>query len=69
MFLGISATASVLAMLFAAQYAVGVFTQGPRLTIPQMALVHGSCNAIFALGGLLGWGFVRPRSVHIKRDA
>ncbi|MDB5032893.1 MAG: rane protein [Chlorobi bacterium] len=69
MFLGISATASVLAMLFAAQYAVGVFMQGPRLTIPQMALVHGSCNAIFALGGLLGWGFVRPRSVHIKRDA
>jgi hypothetical protein len=68
-FLSASAIASVLAMLFAAHYAVGVFTQGPRLTIPQMALVHGSSNAIFALGGLLGWGIIRPRSARIKGEA
>jgi hypothetical protein len=59
-FLAISALASVVAMLFALLYALGSFLERSFVSIPEMAIVHGCVNALFALGALLCWGIVRP---------
>jgi len=58
--LTISALASVWAMLFALLYALSSFAGHLLVPIPTMALIHGAANALFALGGLTGWGIVRP---------
>lgn len=61
--LGISACASAAAMILAVLYAAGTFLQISIITIPQMAASHGILNGLFALGGLVGWGIIRPRAV------
>ncbi len=58
--LGTAALSSVVAMFFACLYALGMYTERFFISIPQMALVHGCTNGLFALCGLLGWGIVRP---------
>ncbi len=58
--LTISALASVWAMFFALLYALSAFAGNLLVSIPTMALIHGVANALFALGGLIGWGIVRP---------
>lgn len=60
--LGIAACASAVAMILAVLYATGTFMQISIITIPQMAVSHGILNGLFALGGVLGWGIVRPRA-------
>ncbi len=54
--LGVSAVSLVAAMILAAAYAVGEFTERYWLLIPRMAGIHGTANALgFTLCGLLGW--------------
>lgn len=66
-FLLIACLSTIGAMALACAYALGNFTNNPRLTIARMAETHGMANAFgFALCGLLGWSFSRPRS---KRPA
>jgi hypothetical protein len=52
----ISALSLIFGMLLVAVYAVGEATGRAWLTVPQMARLHGTLNALgFALCGLLGW--------------
>lgn len=54
--LAVAAVSLVGAMLLAAAYAVGQYTEQYWLLIPQMARWHGTANAFgFALCGLLAW--------------
>ena len=51
-----SALSLLLGMLLVAVYAVGEAMGRPWLTVPQMARLHGTINALgFSLCGLLGW--------------
>jgi hypothetical protein len=53
---GGSAIMAMIAMLAAVTYAVGEFTGGDWITIPQMLRVHGEANALgFVLCNLLAW--------------
>jgi hypothetical protein len=63
--LSISALASIWAMCFALLYALSSFAGHILVSIPVMALIHGAANAIFSLGGLIGWSIVRPAPVTI----
>lgn len=57
--LAISAASLVAAMAFAGIYALGKYTGGNWLEIPEMAMVHGVANAVgFSLCGLMGWNLV-----------
>ncbi len=50
-------------MILAVDWALGQHTAIRALTIPQMAQVHGSLNALgFAVCGLLGWRLHAARS-------
>lgn len=54
--LAVAAASLVGAMVLAAAYAVGQYTEQYWLLIPQMARWHGTANAFgFSLCGLLGW--------------
>jgi hypothetical protein len=54
--LAVAALSLVSAMILAAAYAIGQYTDQYWLLIPQMARWHGTANALgFSLCGLLGW--------------
>lgn len=59
--LRISAIASIVAMLFALLYAISSYLEQTLISIPEMAIVHGCVNALFALAGLLSWSIIRPQ--------
>lgn len=49
------------AMLFGGRHAVTIIPNLPPLTIGEMAILHGTANALgFALCGVLGWRLVAP---------
>jgi len=57
----VSAASLALAMAFAVTYGAGEFTGASFVTIPTMARLHGSINALgFALPAALAWMIVRP---------
>jgi len=54
--LGVSATSAVIAMIYAAVYALADFFGAVWIAIPQMARTHGAIQAVgFSVCGLLGW--------------
>ena len=66
--LGVSAGSLVVGMLLAAVYAIGEYSGNPLISIPRMAWVHGTLNAIgFSLCGLLGWVLAaRERATEVR---
>jgi hypothetical protein len=57
----VSAASLALAMAFAVTYGAGEFTGASFVTIPTMARLHGSINALgFVLPATLAWMLVRP---------
>ncbi len=61
--LTISAIAVVAPMILAVDWVLGQHAEIPALSIPQMAQVHGSLNALaFSVCGLLGWRLLADRS-------
>lgn len=54
--LGVSAITVIAPMFLAVDWALGQYNAIPALTIPQMAQVHGTLNALgFSISGLLAW--------------
>lgn len=54
--LAVSTASAVVAATLALAYGWGELVGGPVVSIPWMARVHGTANALgFVLGGLLGW--------------
>ncbi len=55
-FLAASACAVVVPMFLAVDWALGQHVDIPALSIPRMAAIHGSLNALgFSACGILGW--------------
>jgi hypothetical protein len=58
--LAVSALSLVAAMVLAGIYALGKYTGGNWLEIPEMAVMHGFANALgFTFCGLVGWNLAR----------
>lgn len=61
--LAASACAVVAPMLLAVNWALGQHVDIPSLSIPRMAAIHGSLNALgFSACGILGWRLVEARA-------
>lgn len=59
----VSALSALLPMAMALVYALGEHLETTWLGIPQMAVYHGSLNALgFSLCGLAGWTVAQPRT-------
>lgn len=62
--LAASASSVIAGMILACVYAVSDFAGRELISIPQMALFHGTINGLgFALCGLLGWTLVFPEGL------
>jgi hypothetical protein len=60
--LAVSAISVVVPMVLAIFWAIAQHVEAPALSIPDMALVHGTTNALgWSLCGLLGWQKSTPR--------
>lgn len=61
--LALSACAVVAPMLLAVDWALGQHVDIPSLSIPRMAAIHGSLNALgFSACGILGWRLIEARA-------
>jgi hypothetical protein len=61
--LAASACAVVAPMLLAVDWALGQHVDIPSLSIPRMAAIHGSLNALgFSACGILGWRLMEARA-------
>jgi hypothetical protein len=60
----VSNASSALAMMLACLYAYSIVTKQLIINIPQMALIHGTANALgFSLCGMIAWSLVQREGV------
>jgi hypothetical protein len=67
MFVTISATSILFAMVLACVWAIGEFPLQPFVNLDEMARFHGAANAFgFVLCGLVGWTFSACHAARLK---